>query len=325
MKKKLFVLFALVILILLGSYLLFSRQYAIKDIDVVKVGYLPIGAALPLFVAEENGHFKKNDLIVEFVEFKSSNDVAAAAKAKRIDFVGSGATNAMLDANSETDAGLVLFSVNNYLKRPNLQSTDFVFVNKNSEIQSFKDLNGKTVAIFPGSVGEVFSKAIMPKLGVDINDIKKVPMAPTQWIASLKTGSVDSVVGAVEPFATIMINSGDFRVIHDGYYGELSPKVPASGAWFIDGHLEEEVEVKIVNAISSAISDIESDPLASKIILTKYTSIQKDIASEIRLQDWEMINEAGVKDSAKALALTFYDLGGIQENPKNDDWLWTAP
>jgi len=321
--KKIF--FALVILIVLGSVLLLSRQNNVKDIDVVKVGYLPIGAALPLFVAEENGHFKENGLIVELVEFKSSNDVAAAAKAKRIDLVGSGATNAMLDANSETDAGLVLFSVNNYLKRPNLQSTDFVFVNKNSEIQNFTDLRGKTVAIFPGSVGEVFSRAIMPKLGVSVDEVNKVPMAPTQWIASLKTGSVDAVVGAVEPFATIMIASGDFRIIHDGFYGELSPKVPASGAWFVDGHLKDEVELKIVSALSLAIKDIESDPLTSKMILTKYTSIEKEIASEIRLQDWMMIDQAGAKDSAKALALTFYELGGIQELPKNDEWLWTAP
>ena len=321
--KKIFV--SVLVLLLVALLALFFRQSGINQTEKIKVGYLPIGAALPLFVAEENGHFSSRGLEVEFIEFKNSNDIAAAAISKRIDFVGSGATNAMLDANSETVAGLVLFSVNNYMKRENLGSTDFVLVKKNSGFTDFSDLRGKTVAIFPGSVGEVFANAIMPKLGLERNEVDAIPMAPTQWMASLNNGSVDAVIGAIEPFATMMIKSGNFEVLHDGFYGELNDKVPASGAWFIKGRLSEEVESAIVASFADAIADIRTDPSNSKMALTKYTAISENLVTDIRLQDWEIITEPGVKESAIELAEIFYKLGGIQQLPTDDAWLWKAP
>lgn len=318
--KRTLIIFAL-LLSIVGGVFLVSRDSEQQD-EPVKIGYLAIGAGLPLFVAEQKGYFEEEGLNVELIEFKSSNDIASAAVAGRIDLIGTGATNAMLDANSETGAKFRLFLVNNYVKRPAAGSTDFVIARAGSGVKSFVDLKGSTVAIFPGSVGEVFASAVVPKLGLQTDDLATVSMAPPQWLPALQSGSIDAVLGAVEPFATQIIEDGVGEVIVDGYYAELMQSVPASGAWFIEGALTNEQERGFVAAFGKALKDIRDDEKGARPALSAYTSISDDLVKKIRLQDWMLITEDGVSESALSFAQAFYDAGGIQELPQDNSWLW---
>jgi len=92
--------FFIAIVVVAAIILGFNRWSQSDSNDPVKIGYLAIGAGLPLFVAEEEGFFAEQSVEVELIEFRSSNDIASAAVAGRIDVIGTGATNAMLDANT---------------------------------------------------------------------------------------------------------------------------------------------------------------------------------------------------------------------------------
>jgi len=319
MKKYGFLAIALALLAALAFWALAPKT---AQNETVKIGYLAIGAGLPLFVAEQEGYFSQRGIEVELIEFRSSNDVASAAIAGRIDVVGTGATNAMLDANLQTNAGFRLFLANNYVKRPDGQSTDFVLVSSSSNVSTFADLEGETIAIFPGSVGEVFAEAVVPKLGLSIDDVDLVSMAPPQWMPALKSGNVSAILGAVEPFATQMLAEGAGRILVDGYYAELMPSVPASGAWFVEGRLDRGTEEQVFSAFEDAIEFIDQNEAVARSALAGYTSISESLLSEIRLQDWTMLDDAGTRQAALEFAEIFARTGGIQEAPGDDSWLW---
>jgi NitT/TauT family transport system substrate-binding protein len=322
MKKYILAAIALIIAIGVAIWFINYNKQEPNEVKEVKVGYLAIGAGLPIFVAEKNGYFDEQGLDVQLVEFKTSNDVAAAGLSEQIDVVGTGATNAMLDANSNAGGKFQLFLLNNYVKRPDGQSTDFVLSKNGDAIKQFSDFKGKTVAIFPGSVGEVFLKSVAPKLGLKPEDLKVVSMAPPQWMPALESGSIDGVFGAVEPFATQMLKSGTAKIVVDGYYAELMPAVPASGAWFIENRLSRDEQARFYAAIKKATLFIRSNEAEARTALGDFTPTPKDQLTEIRLQDWRLIEESGASKSAQDFALIFHQNGGISQLPATDSWLW---
>jgi ABC-type nitrate/sulfonate/bicarbonate transport system substrate-binding protein len=322
MMKKIYTLVAMLLVATAVAFVFYQARSEPPKTRAIKVGYLAIGAGLPTFVAKKNGYFSEQGFEVELVEFKTSNDIAAAGLSGSIDVVALGATNAFLDANSNAGGKFSLFLTNNYVRRPNAQSTDFVIAREGSGINSFAGFKGKTVAIFPGSVGEVFFKAAVPKLGLSTADVKTVSMAPPQWMPALKSGSIDGVFGALEPFATQILSSGSGVIIVDGFYAEVMPSVPASASWFIAGKLTKEEEKKYVKAMQKAVAFITSNEAAARIILGDYIPTPKEQLSDIRLQEWKFSEEAGTKESALQFAEIFHANGGITALPNSEEWIW---
>ncbi len=320
MKKFLIPMLLILLAIIGGAY--WVAQSNQTDNDPIKVAYLPIGAGLPIFVAEEQGFFDEQGLSVDLIEFKTSNDIAAAGLSGRVDVIGTGATNAMLDANSNANGRFRLFLANNYVKRADGQSTDFVIARSGSNIENYGDFKGRTVAIFPGSVGEVFLAAVSPKLGLEPDEVETVAMPPAQWLPSLQSGSIDGVFGAVEPFATFILDEGVGEIVVDGYYAELMPDVPASGAWFISQKLTKDEERRFYAAIQKAVQFIATDEVAARQALAGYTAIPAEKLSRIRLQDWRMSGDDGMSDLLSTFAEAFYRQGGLAEQPTSDDWIW---
>jgi NitT/TauT family transport system substrate-binding protein len=288
----------------------------------IKVGYLAIGAGLPHFVALKNGYFREQGLDVDLVEFRTSNDVAAAGASGQIDIVGTGATNAMIDANNSGAGRYRLFLLNNYVRRANGQSTDFVLARAGASVRQMSDFRGRTVAIFPGSVGEVFLRVVGPKLGLDGQDINTVSMPPPQWIPALRSGSIDGVFGAVEPYATQILSSGLATIIVDGYYAEAMPNVPASGGWFIEGRLTREQELRYFTAIQKALNFIRRNERAARTTLGEFTPTPPEQLTAVRLQSWALIDEPGAIEAAQRFSQIFRENGGIAAVPPTDQWIW---
>ena len=286
----------------------------------IKIGYLAIAATTPLFVAVEEGVFDEYGISVELIEFRTSNEIAVAAAAGHIDFIGIGATNAVIDVMNESNAIFELFLVNAYVKRPNNQSSDFLLASK--DITSFEQLSGKTIAFMPGSIGRVFAAEIFPANGIELEDINYVEISPPQWLPAMMSGRVDAVT-ALEPFGTMIMSELDVNVLIDGYYAEVMPRVPVSGAWFIDGALSEEEEEKIINVYKDVLSIVEGDRSIAQAALTKNTSIPEQYIEDIRLNYWYIIEDEGDRKSAIDFAELFAKNGGINRVP-DKEWLWSS-
>ena len=77
MKNTNLIIFVLVIaVIVIGAFFVFFPKG--EETKVVKIGYHPIMASLPLYVAQENNYFTEQEIQIETIEFQSANQLIDA-------------------------------------------------------------------------------------------------------------------------------------------------------------------------------------------------------------------------------------------------------
>jgi ABC-type nitrate/sulfonate/bicarbonate transport system substrate-binding protein len=270
-----------------------------------KIGHIPLTASLPVYAAVEAQCFEKQGLKVDLKPFPSSNDVAMAGLKGEVDVIGAGATNAVLDQAQALNKSAKAFLLTQYVKRTNLQSTDFLVAQP--EIKSVADLKGKKVAFFPGSVSHALAKLTLPKYGLKPEDIMLVEMAPPKWAEALSNKEVDAA-HIIEPAATKILKAQKYNVLIDGYWGEVQERVPVAAAWFVEDALTAEDEQKFYAAFQCGLELIAKDNALARKALVKYTGLGEDLSPEIRLLDYALSSD----ETAAKFAASFLKL--LQEN-----------
>ena len=97
-------------------YILTTSSHGPPDGKKLRIGYLPIAASLPLFVAIEHGYFENEGFEVELIQFGSSNEMALAGIRGDLDVMVTCATNAVLDAMDVSGKSVEAFLSNGYIK-----------------------------------------------------------------------------------------------------------------------------------------------------------------------------------------------------------------
>ncbi len=320
MKK---VMFGILILLIVASSTFFilqknNKKVSNNSIEKIKIGYLAIAGALPLFVANDNGYFADEDIEVELINFKSSNEIAIAASTKRIDMIGIGATNAVIDASVTSGVNFKAFLLNGYTKKSDHEkATDYLLARNGVTLDNIK---GKKVAFFPGSISKVFANLILPKYDLEIGDIEYIEMAPPNWISALESGVIDAVT-AIEPFAQLILEKGNTNILIDGYYAEVVEDVPLSAGWFIKNHLDKKAEDKIYNAYKKSLELIKNNRLKALSSFDNYTKIKANTYQKIGLNKWSLINDDGAKNSLMSFIKLLNDKSAIK-NSTPEDYIW---
>src|SRR5919107_2334910 len=223
------ILIGLMIVILMGCNNNQPGGISQNNWPKLRIGYLPVAAELPLFVAIEQGYFQKAGIQIELIRLASSNDMGNAATADKIDILAGAASNVIFDIGTVSGKRHLIFAVNPYSNSPG-HVTDHLIVRKNSGISKLTDIKGKKVASFPGSVNRIFTYLILEKHGVPRDSYNYSELLPKDWEPALQTGSVDAV-SALEPNATQIIKDDVGVSIFPGFYADLMPDVPLSGHW----------------------------------------------------------------------------------------------
>jgi NitT/TauT family transport system substrate-binding protein len=261
----------------------------------IRVGYLPIAAELPLFVAVEQGYFEKAGIQVELVRLASSNDLGTAATSDQIDILAGAASNVVFDIGLTAGKRHLLFSVNPYSNAPG-HITDHLIVRKDSKINTIADLKGKKVAGFPGSV-RVLIFLILEKYGVPRDSYQYLELPPPNWQPSLQNASIDAGV-ALEPSATQILKDGAGTSILKGFYAELMPEIPLSGHWVAAdfyGRADKAQLAAFVDAYSKAITFCRENEREAKSYLPKYANVRPDILDGVNLNPWKAYSELDVQ------------------------------
>lgn len=261
----------------------------------IRVGYLPIAAELPLFVAVEQGYFEKAGIQVELVRLASSNDLGTAATSDQIDILAGAASNVVFDIGHTAGKRHLLFSLNPYSNAPG-HITDQLIVRKDSKINTIADLKGKKVAGFPGSV-RVLIFLILEKHGVPRDSYQYLELPPPNWQPSLQNGSIDAGV-ALEPSATQILKDGAGTSILKGFYAELMPEMPLSGHWVAADFYARADKAQLaafVDAYSQAITFCREHEREAKSYLAKYANVRPDILDDVNLNPWKAYSELDVQ------------------------------
>jgi NitT/TauT family transport system substrate-binding protein len=277
------------------NYFTNSQRTAQLKLPTLRIGYLPIAAQLPLFVAVEEGYFRDEDLQVQLNQFTSSNDLGNAATADRIDVMAGTASNVVFDIATVSGKRHKLFVVNPYSNITG-HFTDHMIVRKGSDITKLSQLRGRRIASFPGSVNRIFVNLILEKYGVPRGTYEYVEMPPPNWEPALQSGSVDAV-SALEPAATQIIRDGVGTSIFAGFYADLMPDVPLSGHWIAADYLnraDPKDVAAILRAYVRAVRFIREHEDRARLYLVRYANVRADIVNDVNLNPWRTLAEINI-------------------------------
>lgn len=140
----------------------------------------------PLIVAQQQGFFKENGLIVNFITPNQSNDSSKLVARDKAD-VG---VTYQPDLMRQIDAGQSVVQIGTLIDRP----LDCIVTLKKSGITKLADLRGKRIGVKKSDINSIMLKAMLKSAGLSEKDVKIVPFKQDAAQA-LASGKVDAVAG----------------------------------------------------------------------------------------------------------------------------------
>lgn len=255
---------------MLGMLALSARAQARKK---VRVGYNVVPIDAQMHLAREDKLFEKRGLDTTWTRFESGGALVQAIALGDIDVA----------AGSEIPGIRPRLLGGKYqLVGQAATAPDFTGIYARSSITKAKDLVGKTIGITMGTISEWYLSLYADKFHVPYDKIKKINVAPPEWIPALSRGDIDGFCGWEHFFskADEILPKGTGKLLSlggkDGIYQQpmfyyMSEAMAASdtGAVVMQALLDAQGAVdkdrKRAAAVSAKIANIDV-PTSEKIV-----------------------------------------------------------
>ena len=260
--------------------------------EEVRIGYLRLVSALPLYVALEKGYFQEQGLKAVATPFESGTLVVDALIAGRID-ISSGnsiVTNWMAEQNLPGTFKIFLV----YGPTGPQDNSFALMVAKNSPLKEMKDLKDKRVGTFPGIASLALAKAVLRGTFDPNKDVILIEIPPGNIVQALAGGQIDAYF-APEPFGMMAEAKGVGRplVRHPLLALNLKNGFPGSTDAFGSKFLKEKplVAKKVKAAYYKAADFIYANEGEARKFLTKYTDLPEPLAIQIPREEWIKVEQ----------------------------------
>lgn len=270
-------LIVVVVIVIIGGFFVFNQKK--PETMVVRIGYLPIMASLPLYVAQENGYFSQQGVQVEIIQMQSSNQLVDALVRGDIDIVVESSAVPALIAETIDSGKIKIFSTSDITPETPFDS---LIVKKESSLNSLKDLEGKKIGTFPGSTATNLLKKYLSDKGVDVSKIEFIQVVPANQLSALYAGSID-VLHAYEPTTAIALQGGNAKKLYGSIYAEQLNHNPQGVALISTKFISENSRLakKTVDAFNQASDFISKNDAKTREIVVKYVKIDKAVADNV--------------------------------------------
>ncbi|HEY9645249.1 MAG TPA: ABC transporter substrate-binding protein [Chroococcidiopsis sp.] len=264
----------------------------------ISIGFWPVAAGLPLFIADKKGYFKEAGLEVEVVKFASANQVAESLIAGRLQGTGNGVASGALGLSEIASPGLFKIIASNPSNAE--YKLEQIIVAKDSPIQSIADLKDKKVASGPGAQNLSIAQEILRQAGVSDPQVQQLEIR--QHVAAIESGQIDAAY-TLEPTGTVGDLKGITRVLEYGVVSKYilgDPKAPwfggsaALSSKFIEQY--PEATKTYIAAYRRAIQDIRDNPDEARQYLVGYTAIEGELVQKVPLVAYTMYDEFTPED-----------------------------
>jgi NitT/TauT family transport system substrate-binding protein len=248
----------------------------------IRIGYIPVGDCMQLYVAEELGFFKEQGLAVELTPLKGGPLIAMAVESGELDAGWS--NTASLAVAEDRGFDFAILSPGAF-EREDTNRVHSLLVAAGSPITGLADLEGKTVAINAlGNINEIAITALAAESGIDPKRIRLVEIPFPQMSAALSGGSVDAVL-TLEPFVTLARKIGSARMLEPAALRAFGPRFLIA-AWFAKREwiaANPGLADGFRTAVLKASAFIEAHPDRARDILTRHTRLSPELARSIAL------------------------------------------
>ena len=281
MEKRWFKATCVSLVFLLAGIIL-PGGIAAGDLGIVKVGYIPIGDCLQLYVADGMGFFRDEGISIKRQPMKGGAIIAPAVEAGEVDVGWSNAISIIIAHSKGFD---FQFLTSGAISIEGTNRVHSLLVAKNSGINTVADLVGKKVAINTlGNINELSMVALADKNGVNIKKIQLLEVPFPNMETALKQGSVDAVL-AVEPFVTLCIEHGTARYLEKSVHRSYGEKFMI-GSWFAKNSWVEKNPGKasaFIKAVNKASDYIAAHPDRVSDHLVNNTKLTPDLIKKITM------------------------------------------
>ncbi|GMO55102.1 MAG: ABC transporter substrate-binding protein [Termitinemataceae bacterium] len=270
------------------------------DVQTVKIAYLPITHALPVFELEEMLQTENGNIKVELIKYGSWPELLDALNTSRIE----GASVLIELAMKAKENGMPLKAVTLGHKDGNV----IVVAN---DISSPQDLKGKTFAIpHRQSSHNILMQDMLDRAGINIADLNIVELPPPEMPSALANGQIAGYCVA-EPFGARSVAIGTGKVLFES--NELWPDSLCCGLVLTDTFISGKNEtakfiIKKYNEAGNLLEASEASRIAKK-----YLDIDDQVL-DLSLQ-WISYNDLELSEAAYNVLSERVKKYGLSDNP----------
>ena len=307
MRSRLWAISAAVILVL-ALFGFWKSTH--KEAGEVRVAYLQIIPSLPVFIAQEQGLFDKQNLRLKAIAVGSSNDLVNTMVAGQADILPATSLVPIIQLEIQSPGRVRIFS---HSRMNDSNALDKIIVKEASPLHDIGGLRGKKIGVFPGTAPSHMLSAFFKKHGVDPASVSMVQLPPQAQISSLESGAVDALF-AYEPVTTTALVHGGYRQLFGSVYADLLNPCPI-GASVISREFERnhpELAARAVHALQQGVDYVAAHPAESRTLLTKYIKLSPEIASRVNVADVTLSNQVDIANLQQFIDL-LYQTGEIPE------------
>lgn len=283
--------------------------------ETLTVALYPSTDYANLYAGIKAGIFEKHGLELDVTQVLTGTGLTAAITSGKSDL----GTNSLTSMSTGIANGLPVKLISQSDVTPTEGYVE-VLVKKDSDIQDFGDLAGKTVATInlQGSF-ELSVLNAVEKAGGDPSTVKALAMAPTDEPPALAAGRVDAIV-LQDPFVAQAKADPQFRSLGNPF-AEFDYPVTAGAFFSSDKVIAEKGEAfkRFQEALTEASEATAADPELARAVIPEYTELKPAAAKEIGLPIYSTELE---ESSVTKMLDQMKSYGWMKEVPAFGDIVW---
>jgi NitT/TauT family transport system substrate-binding protein len=251
-----------------------------QDPDTIRLALLPILDALPMYVAEEQGYFEEENLVVEFIPVTSA--------AERDQIIQAGQADGMINEILSTLFYNQLEPEITVVRYARVATTEFpqfyVLSAGNSGISSLDELKGQEIGISEGTIIEYSTDRLLEASGFTPGDIQTiaVPRIPDR-MALLNSGEIKAA-NLPDPLASLAIQNGALLLIDDSSFPEYGHSTISFRNEFV-GENPDAIE-RFLKALEKAVDDINSNKEQFSNLLSERQLVPEPLVGTYAIPDF---------------------------------------
>lgn len=237
-----------------------------KEKEVVKIAYLPITHALPVFVENELQDENGENFKIELVKYGSWPELMDALNTGNVD----GASVLIELAMKAKEQGIGI-------KAAALGHKDGNIVVVSNNINSVEDLKGKSFAIpHRQSSHNILLGQMLKNAGLTYKDVNVVELAPPEMPAALAQGQI-SGYSVAEPFGAKSVALGTGKVLFESH--ELWEDSICCSLVLTDNFINKKRDIaeKVIANYREAGEYIEANKETTNTIAKKYLNVDDNV------------------------------------------------
>lgn len=219
----------------------------------IRMAVLPILDALPMYVAQEQGYFDDENVVVEFVPVTSAAERDQVIQAGQADGMINEVLSTLFYNSQQPEVSIV-----RYARVPTPEFPQFyVLASADSGITSVDELKGQDIGISEGTIIEYSTDRLLQAEGLSADEISTiaVPRIPDR-MALLGSGEL-AAANLPDPLATLAMQGGAQVIVDDSKYPEYGHSVITFRNEFLNEN--EEAVRGFLAALERAVEDINND------------------------------------------------------------------